>query len=149
MELMEKVAYLKGMVDMAEFDPAAKETKVLRALIDAVDEMAQTVAELVEANSQMCEVIESLDEDLTEVENDLYGEDDEDEDDYDYDEDDDSEEEDIYEVTCPSCGETFDVDEAMLDEGKINCPACGELLEFDLQIEDPPAEEAEDATVTD
>ncbi|HIT94642.1 MAG TPA: hypothetical protein IAC43_05615 [Candidatus Faecivivens stercoripullorum] len=149
MELMEKVAYLKGMVDMAEFDPAAKETKVLRALIDAVDEMAQTVAELVEANSQMCEVIESLDEDLTEVENDLYGEDDEDEDDYDYDEDDDSEEEDIYEVTCPSCGETFDVDEAMLDEGEINCPACGELLEFDLQIEDPPAEEAEDATVTD
>ena len=149
MELMEKVAYLKGMVDMAEFDPAAKETKVLRTLIDAVDEMAQTVAELVEANSQMCEVIESLDEDLTEVENDLYGEDDEDEDDYDYDEDDDSEEEDIYEVTCPSCGETFDVDEAMLDEGEINCPACGELLEFDLQIEDPPAEEAEDATVTD
>ena len=149
MELMEKVAYLKGMVDMAEFDPAAKETKVLRALIDAVDEMAQTVAELVEANSQMCEVIESLDEDLTEVENDLYGEDDEDEDDYDYDEDDDSEEDDIYEVTCPSCGETFDVDEAMLDEGEINCPACGELLEFDLQIEDPPAEEAEDATVTD
>ena len=149
MELMEKVAYLKGIVDMAEFDPAAKETKVLRALIDAVDEMAQTVAELVEANSQMCEVIESLDEDLTEVENDLYGEDDEDEDDYDYDEDDDSEEEDIYEVTCPSCGETFDVDEAMLDEGEINCPACGELLEFDLQIEDPPAEEAEDATVTD
>lgn len=149
MELMEKVAYLKGMVDMAEFDPAAKETKVLRALIDAVDEMAQTVAELVEANSQMCEVIESLDEDLTEVENDLYGEGDEDEDDYDYDEDDDSEEEDIYEVTCPSCGETFDVDEAMLDEGEINCPACGELLEFDLQIEDPPAEEAEDATVTD
>ena len=149
MELMEKVAYLKGMVDMAEFDPAAKETKVLRALIDAVDEMAQTVAELVEANSQVCEVIESLDEDLTEVENDLYGEDDEDEDDYDYDEDDDSEEEDIYEVTCPSCGETFDVDEAMLDEGEINCPACGELLEFDLQIEDPPAEEAEDATVTD
>ena len=149
MGLMEKVAYLKGMVDMGEFDPAAKETKVLRALIDAVDEMAQTVAELVEANSQMCEVIESLDEDLTEVENDLYGEDDEDEDDYDYDEDDDSEEEDIYEVTCPSCGETFDVDEAMLDEGEINCPACGELLEFDLQIEDPPAEEAEDATVTD
>ncbi len=148
MELMEKVAYLKGMVDMAEFDPAAKETKVLRALIDAVDEMAQTVAELVEANSQMCEVIESLDEDLSEVENDLYGEDDEDEDDYGYDEDDDSEEEDIYEVTCPSCGKTFDVDEAMLDEGEINCPACGELLEFDLQIEDPPADGSEDATVT-
>ena len=29
----------------------------------------------------------------------------------------------------------------MLDEGEINCPKCGELLEFDLQIDDPPAEE--------
>ena len=145
MELMEKVAYLKGMVDMAEFDPASKETKVLRALIDAVDEMAQTVAELVEANSQMCEVIESLDEDLTEVENDLYGEDEED---YDDDEDEDDEE-DIYEVTCPSCGEVFEVDEAMLDEGEINCPACGELLEFDLQIDDPPAEGGAEASKED
>ncbi|HIT78816.1 MAG TPA: zinc ribbon domain-containing protein [Candidatus Faecivivens stercorigallinarum] len=145
MELMEKVAYLKGMVDMAEFDPASKETKVLRALIDAVDEMAQTVAELVEANSQMCEVIESLDEDLTEVENDLYGED---EKDYDDDEDEDDEE-DIYEVTCPSCGEVFEVDEAMLDEGEINCPACGELLEFDLQIDDPPAEDGAEGSKED
>lgn len=145
MELMEKVAYLKGMVDMAEFDPASKETKVLRALIDAVDEMAQTVAELVEANSQMCEVIESLDEDLTEIENDLYGEDEED---YDDDEDEDDEE-DIYEVTCPSCGEVFEVDEAMLDEGEINCPACGELLEFDLQIDDPPAEDGAEASKED
>ena len=141
MELMEKVAYLKGLVDMAEFDPASKETKVLRALIDAVDEMAQTVNELVEANSQMCDVIESLDDDLTEVENDLYGEDDED--DYDDDEDEDDEE-DVYEVTCPSCGEVFEVDEAMLDEGEINCPACGELLEFDLQIDDPPVEDGSD-----
>ena len=52
---------------MAEFDPASKETKVLRALIDAVDEMAQTVNELVEANSQMCDVIESLDDDLIDI----------------------------------------------------------------------------------
>jgi hypothetical protein len=91
----------------------------------------------------MCDVIESLDEDLSEVEDDLYGEDDEDfdDDDYDYDDDEDEDEdEDIYEVTCPTCGKTFEVDEYMLDEGEINCPSCGELLEFDLQIDDPPAD---------
>ena len=62
----------------------------------------------------------------------------------DEDEDDDG---DLYEVTCPSCGEVFDVDEFMLDEGEINCPNCGERLEFDLQIGDPPvqAEEAPSA----
>lgn len=145
MELMEKVAYLKGMVDMAEFDPAAKETKILNAMIEAIDELAHTVEQLTEANSQLCDIIESLDEDLSEVEDDLYGEDDEDDDDdYDFDDDEDEYDEDddsdLYEVTCPTCGETFDVDEFMLDEGEINCPKCGELLEFDLQIDDPPQE---------
>ena len=105
--------------------------------------MAKTVADLTEANTQMCDVIESLDEDLSEIEDDLYGEDDED-DDYDEDYDDEDNEEDdsdLYEVTCPTCGKVFEVDEEMLDEGEINCPKCGELLEFDLQIDDPPAEE--------
>ena len=127
MELMEKVAYLKGLVDMAEFDPASKETKVLNAVIDALDEMAKTVADLTEANTQMCDVIESLDEDLSEIEDDLYGEDDED-DDYDEDYDDEDNEEDdsdLYEVTCPTCGKVFEVDEEILDEGEINCPKCG------------------------
>ena len=37
----------------------------------------------------------------------------------------------------------------MLDEGEINCPACGELLEFDLQIDDPPAEDGAEASKED
>ena len=143
MELMEKVSYLKGLVDMAEFDPASKETKVLNAMIAVMDELAKTVQSLSEANDQLCDVIESIDEDLSQVEEDLYGDEDADEDEEEYDEEDGDEEEDgdLYEVTCPTCGETFDVDEFMLDEGEINCPACGERLEFDLQIDDPPAKE--------
>ena len=147
MELMEKVSYLKGLVDMAEFDPSSKETKVLNAMLEVLDEMAKTVQSLTEANAQMCDVIESIDEDLSQVEEDLYGDEDEDEedegDDFDI-EDDEDDDGDLYEVTCPSCGEVFDVDEFMLDEGEINCPNCGERLEFDLQIGYPPvqAEEA-------
>ena len=147
MELMEKVSYLKGLVDMAEFDPASKETKVLNAMIAVMDELAKTVQSLSEANDQLCDVIESIDEDLSQVEEDLYGDEDEDEEDEggDFDiEDDEDDDGDLYEVTCPSCGEVFDVDEFMLGEGEINCPNCGERLEFDLQIGDPPvqAEEA-------
>ena len=70
-----------------------------------------------------------------------FDEDDDDDDDFEYDEDL-YEGDDVYEVTCPTCGETFEVDDVMLDEGEINCPECGELLEFDLQIEDPPEEES-------
>ena len=143
MELMEKVSYLKGLVDMAEFDPSTKETKVLNAMIEVMVELAKTVESLSEANNQMCEVIESIDEDLSQVEEDLYGDEDEDEDDDEEEDDDDEDDDDgdLYDVTCPTCGEVFDVDEFMLDEGEVNCPNCGERLEFDLQIDDPPAKE--------
>ena len=146
MELMEKVSYLKGLVDMAEFDPSSKETKVLNAMLEVLDEMAKTVQSLTEANAQMSDVIESIDEDLSQVEEDLYVDEDEDEEDEDGDfdiEDDEDDDGDLYEVTCPSCGEVFDVDEFMLDEGEINCPNCGERLEFDLQIDDPPVQTEE------
>lgn len=42
----------------------------------------------------------------------------------------------MYEVTCPACGDTISVDESILSLGKIECPGCGNILEFDLGDED-------------
>lgn len=125
MELMEKVSYLKGLVDMAEFDPSSKETKVLNAMLEVLDEMAKTVQSLTEANAQMCDVIESIDEDLSQVEEDLYGDEDEDEED---------EDELYYEITCPKCGETVCVDEDTLVSEDLACPNCG--TEFEVEFDE-------------
>lgn len=38
----------------------------------------------------------------------------------------------MYEVTCPACGDVVTVDESILSLGKIECPGCGNILEFDL-----------------
>ena len=46
-----------------------------------------------------------------------------------------------FEVTCPSCGDTIELNDAMLEEGSIVCPGCGETLEFDF---DDDEEESED-----
>ena len=48
----------------------------------------------------------------------------------------------MYDVTCPSCGEDFEVDEDTLLDGGVECPACGEHLEFDFD-EDDEIEDAE------
>ncbi|MFI3325447.1 MAG: hypothetical protein R3Y35_04655 [Clostridia bacterium] len=56
----------------------------------------------------------------------------------------DDEDECQFEVTCPSCGDTIELDSETLDEGAINCPGCGVKLEFDfdeLGIEEEPEEE--------
>lgn len=125
MEITEKVAYLKGLVDGLGIDDSTKEGKVIRAIVDLLDDIALSVSDLEDSVDLMGEQLDLLDEDVGELYEDSFG-----------DEDDDCDEDDfegeLYEVTCPSCQETLCLDEDMLDEGEIDCPNCGEPLEFDL-----------------
>lgn len=130
MELMEKVAYLKGLMNGLELEADKKETKVFNAIVDVLDELASTLTDVVEETDEMSELIDVLDQDLGDVEEVVFGDD----------EDDDEcccgDEEETYEITCPTCGNTIYIDESMLDEGEMKCPNCGQELEFDLDIDE-------------
>lgn len=91
-----------------------------------------------ELYDELSDQVDEIDQDLAEVESELYDEDcdccDDDDDDYDEAEDFDFDDEDnpFYEVTCGACGQKLNVSEDVLLEGEIECPNCGELLEFDF-----------------
>lgn len=167
MKLTEKMSYLQGLIDGLEIDDSTKEGKVLLKMNELMKEVVLYVDDLQSQVDELTELCEILDEDLGMVEEDFYDdsdftcgecegccdEDDEDEDfsDLDFDEDefdfDEDDDEELYEVTCPTCGDTILLDEGMIDEGNINCPNCNELLEFDfddLTIEDFEGEEDSD-----
>ncbi len=148
MNLTEKAAYLKGLMDGLKIDDSTNEGKVLLALYDLVSDIANAVEEIDQDVDDIVEFCNVLDEDLANIENDLY----EDEDD-DYDEDycddcdcdccdDDCDccdccdcDDDCYEVVCPTCGDTIELTLEMVEEGSIECPGCGEFLEFDIEEE--------------
>ena len=133
MTVTEKVSYLKGLAEGLGIDETEKNGKIIKAIIDVLDDMAFTVADLEDGFDELVEQVDAIDEDLGSLEDDFY----EDEDDYDdEDEDEELDEDELYEVTCPSCGDTICVTEDMLDEGSVNCPNCGELLEFDFEDDD-------------
>ena len=44
--ITEKVAYIRGLAEGLELDPSQKEVKVLNAIIDLLDEMANTVSDV-------------------------------------------------------------------------------------------------------
>lgn len=153
MKLTEKMSYLKGLMDGLEFDRSTKEGKILAQMSEVLEEVVLYVDDLQSQVDELTELCDILDEDLGNVEEELYDEDDEDfgcgecgcfgDDDEDFDEDDeydfDEDDDELYEITCPTCGDTILLDEGMIDEGSINCPNCDELLEFDyenLTIED-------------
>ena len=129
MTVIEKVAYLKGLADGLKLSDATAEGKVLLNVVDILNDMAMSITDLEDAVEELGETVDAIDEDLEDVEDEVYADDD------DYDEDDDEfddEDEALYEVVCPTCGDTICLDESMLCEGEIKCPNCGEKLEFDL-----------------
>ena len=130
MNLTERIAYIRGLADGLKLDENRDEVKVIKAMIDLLEDMAYDVVEMEEVVDEVCNQVDEIDEDLAEVEEDIYG-------DggyvsYDKDTDEFSDDEAYYEVTCPACDKTTIVDEDALIEGGLDCPYCGAEIEFDF-----------------
>ena len=99
MTTTEKVAHLKGVMEGMEFDTTTKEGKLLSLIVDILDDLTVEVTEIEDDLDTLFDFADELDEDLGDVEADLYGDDDYDEFDDEYDEDDDMPE------CCVGCDE--------------------------------------------
>ena len=131
MTVTEKVAYLKGLAEGLALDEAKPETKIIKAMMDVLDDLALSVSDLEDGMDLISEQLDAIDEDLDELEGYVY----EDLDDCCCDDCCGEDEEEYYDVECPSCGEVICVDRDILDEGSINCPNCNELLEFEIDCD--------------
>ena len=137
MTLTEKIAYIKGLAEGLKLDAEKDEVKVINALIDVVGDIAKTVAELEESVEEAVYQVDELDENLSNLEDVVYGDDcfdicDDDHCDCDDCCDFDDDENVFYEVVCPTCGKEINVEEEILLCGETECPSCGEILEFDF-----------------
>ena len=131
MTITEKVAYLKGLAEGLALDESKPEAKIIKAMMDVLDDIALSVSDLEDGMDLISEQLDAVDEDLDELEGFVY----EDLDDCCCDDCCDDEDEEYYDVECPSCGEVICVDGDILEEGSINCPKCNELLEFEIDYD--------------
>lgn len=136
MTISEKVAYLKGLAEGLNLDTEkSKEGKLISVMIGILEELAMSVEDLEENALNLGEEIDTLSDDLADVEDVVFDED-EDEDDEDYDDD-------WFEVDCPTCGEPLVIDDEALAEGEVECPNCGSRFAMDVS-EDEEAEDEEE-----
>ena len=119
--LYEKVAYLRGLAEGLDISNESKEGKMINRIVDVLDDFADAIVELDEEQAELMEYAESIDEDLADVEDDLYEDEDEDYDD---------EEFEYLEMECPNCGETVEIDEDLLydDDVDVVCPSCQGII---------------------
>lgn len=129
MTLSEKSAYLKGLMDGLQMDAEKPEVKMIRAIVDMLEDVGYAIADVEENARNVSDELDLIEEELDTLGSIVFDEDD----------DDDEEEEDddfnfddaLYEVKCPKCGEQIVIDEDLLEDGYTECPSCGERLEFD------------------
>ena len=145
MTLSEKTAYLKGLADGMTISSESNEGKLLTEIIKVLEDVSDSVAALEDECDRLNEYVEELDEDLGDVEDYLFDdeEDDEEDDDYDdddFDDDDEDYDDDVIEVECPNCGETICVPPTV-DYAHLICPACNEEFSYIEEDEGPTDED--------
>lgn len=132
MTITEKVAYLRGLVEGMKLDDSKDEVKIINAVIEVLDDIALSVADLEDEVAAVEEYVDDIDADLEDLEDYVFEdcgcEGCEGYDDYD--------DEELFEVTCPQCEETITIDSQIVEEGSIECPNCGAQLEFDIDMDD-------------
>lgn len=142
MSIAKKAAYIKGLAEGLGIDESTNEGKILKLLIEAVEDLAEEVEDLEREIDDTQDEVSALVDDVEMIAEDFYGDEFEDccDDDCDCDCSDGcvcgDDDEPMYEVTCPQCEEKIFLDEDMLDDGEIQCPACGQEIEFDLPDEE-------------
>ena len=140
MNALEKVAYLRGLVDGQKIADTEEKKRFVNALLDTLECIAKEQEDHVELHAQLSEYLEQLDDDVADLEEDvdeLLGCEDDEEcsgkcccHHHDGDEEfEDFDEEEYAAVTCPFCGKEFYYEPESYDEGEeLLCPHCGKLF---------------------
>lgn len=139
-DLKKKIAYLQGLAEGINLDKGSNEGKLFLAVINVLDEMVMTIEGISLNQTEVESYLEALDEDLGDLEDDIYGEDGE----YlDEDKDDDEDEEqcqcdeeecdcgNYLEVVCPHCLSVINFEPSILEDDdvpEITCPNCDEVI---------------------
>ena len=156
--LTDKVSYIRGLMEGLNLNAQSSEGKILAQVVELLGEMADEMETMQIVQDEMSDFVDSMDDDLCELEHaigldedededdeDDEDEDEDDEDDFDEDEDDvecsgdcgacdgcaqPEDEDDVYvECMCPNCQSTFYVLESELGDGVFHvCPRCNERI---------------------
>lgn len=144
-KLTDKVSFLKGLAAGMKLNMEKDSSKLMMEILNTMGEMAEEMQLMADAHAELNEYVESIDDDLADLEETLFGEEDEDavfdqdEDGYEADGDDE-----LIAYACPTCGHEiqFKASDVDFDEDYL-CPACGKPVFPELE-EDEETEADED-----
>ena len=115
--LEERIAYVQGLAKGLGIDREKSEGKVLTELINVMEEMADTLAQLEMDQIELEDYVGAIDDDLRRMEE--------------VHEWDEEADETYYEIQCPTCGMILELNADDWDDRdtlELICPGCGETI---------------------
>ena len=164
-KLTDRVSYLKGLAAGMKLNMEKDSHRLILEILDALGDITEEMEQMTNAHNELSEYVESIDDDLADLEETLFDDDDEalaedDEDGYEHDDDcdcddcrdeDDENEEDedpeeemdedeVISYACPHCGRELQFKASSVDfDEDYRCPACGKPV-FPELLEDEDKE---------
>lgn len=121
-ELKDKVAHLKEMAGGLKVGESQEYGNLLNSIIEALDVLTGEVEKLDSQQVKMQEQVNTIDEDLGTLEEEVY-----DSEDYDGE---------LIEITCPHCEEVISfTEDAISEEGEVECPDCHKTFEVEWECD--------------
>ena len=123
--LSDRVSYLQGLAEGLKLDTEKNEGKLIEKILEVLADMTAEIASIREDHDDLSSYVEAIDNDLSDLEDAVFEDDDLEDGEEEEEEEDDS----VVEYTCPHCGEemTFEVDSFDFDEDYL-CPNCHQPL---------------------
>lgn len=111
LNMKERIAYVRGLIEGSEFHGRDERAQAIWSnLLTVFDSMADSIDSLWKSVEDVEEYLEAIDLDLADLEE-VAGEN----------------EDDLIDLECSHCGETFSIEEGFLDDVDVEiiCPNCG------------------------
>ena len=139
-KLTDRISFLKGMAAGMKLNMDKDANKLMLEMLTVMGEMAEEMAAMAEKHNDLNEYVESIDDDLAELEETLFGEEDGEELDEDMDGEEDEDgltEDDLILYACPHCGHEleFRASDVDFDEDFL-CPVCNKPIFPEVEEED-------------
>ncbi len=129
--LTDRASFLRGLAQGMQLNKDTNEGKLLSEIIDVIGEMAKEMEKLQESYDELNEYVESIDDDLADMEEVIFGDEEDEEDGEDEcgeeceDHDDEEENGETISYACPHCGHEMEFNAGDVDfDEDVLCPAC-------------------------
>ena len=125
--LTDRISYLQGLAEGMKLNPDKDSHKLILGILEVLGEVGESFEALAESHGELSDYVESIDEDLADLEADLY--DDEDEESAETTAEKEEDFESTIEYECPHCGAVINIDPDDVDfDEDTKCPECGKDL---------------------